>query len=285
MIGAHLPLHKLLPGARARRRGALAPTGGARRGRGDPDHRHPHARRRSSRGDGFTVGGMSKGSGMIHPDLATMLAVVTTDYPLAAGRGERASCAPAVERVVQRDLGRRRALDQRLRDPARQRRERRRAQRRERRRVRRRARPRSAPTSPARSSPTARAITVLAEINVSGARRRRPGARDRTADRHLAARQDRALRPRRQLGPRADGGRQRALERRLRRRRRRTRPAAATTARVVLRPRRARSSVEPDVSGPSCTIELELGLGDGRAGYLTTDLSYDYVRINADYRT
>ena len=43
--------------------------------------------------------------------------------------------------------------------------------------------------------------------------------------------------------------------------------------------------VEPDVSGASCTIELDLGLGEGRAGYLTTDLSYDYVRINADYRT
>ena len=33
-------------------------------------------------GAGFTVGGMAKGSGMIHPNLATMLAVVTTDYPL-----------------------------------------------------------------------------------------------------------------------------------------------------------------------------------------------------------
>ena len=36
-----------------------------------------------SRG-GFTVGGMAKGAGMIHPRLATMLAVVTTDYPLGA---------------------------------------------------------------------------------------------------------------------------------------------------------------------------------------------------------
>src|SRR5439155_17483420 len=32
--------------------------------------------------DAFTVGGMAKGSGMIHPDLATMLSVITTDYPL-----------------------------------------------------------------------------------------------------------------------------------------------------------------------------------------------------------
>jgi glutamate N-acetyltransferase / amino-acid N-acetyltransferase len=35
--------------------------------------------------DGFTVGGMAKGAGMIHPRLATMLALITTDYPLAAG--------------------------------------------------------------------------------------------------------------------------------------------------------------------------------------------------------
>ena len=28
---------------------------------------------------------MAKGAGMIHPDLATMLAVVTTDYPLEPG--------------------------------------------------------------------------------------------------------------------------------------------------------------------------------------------------------
>jgi glutamate N-acetyltransferase/amino-acid N-acetyltransferase len=42
---------------------------------------------------------------------------------------------------------------------------------------------------------------------------------------------------------------------------------------------------EPDVSNGSCRIELDLGLGDGCASYLTTDLSYDYVRINADYRT
>jgi len=54
---------------------------------------------------------------------------------------------------------------------------------------------------------------------------------------------------------------------------------------TVVLDRGAPTDVEPDVSGPSCTIELELGLGSGRAGYLTSDLSYDYVRINADYRT
>ncbi|MBA3331158.1 MAG: bifunctional ornithine acetyltransferase/N-acetylglutamate synthase, partial [Actinobacteria bacterium] len=42
---------------------------------------------------------------------------------------------------------------------------------------------------------------------------------------------------------------------------------------------------EPEVSGASCAIELELGLGEGSASYLTSDLSYEYVRINADYRS
>jgi N-acetylglutamate synthase/N-acetylornithine aminotransferase len=45
------------------------------------------------------------------------------------------------------------------------------------------------------------------------------------------------------------------------------------------------SGIEPDVSGATCTIELDLGLGDGEARYLTSDLSYDYIRINADYRS
>src|SRR5205814_2463248 len=49
-----------------------------------------------ARGSGFTVGGMAKGSGMIHPQLATMLAVVTTDYPLEPGEA-RAFLKPAVE--------------------------------------------------------------------------------------------------------------------------------------------------------------------------------------------
>src|SRR3954469_6760715 len=47
-------------------------------------------------GVGFTVGGMAKGSGMIHPNLATMLAVVTTDYPLDAGEAI-AFLRPAVD--------------------------------------------------------------------------------------------------------------------------------------------------------------------------------------------
>ncbi len=54
---------------------------------------------------------------------------------------------------------------------------------------------------------------------------------------------------------------------------------------TVVYDRGAPTGVEPDVSGPSCTIALELGLGGGSASYLTSDLSVDYVRINGDYRS
>lgn len=39
------------------------------------------------------------------------------------------------------------------------------------------------------------------------------------------------------------------------------------------------------LDGPALTIELDLGLGSGSGRYLASDLSYDYVRINAEYST
>jgi glutamate N-acetyltransferase/amino-acid N-acetyltransferase len=45
------------------------------------------------------------------------------------------------------------------------------------------------------------------------------------------------------------------------------------------------SGAKPDLAGAACRIELFLGLGDGSASYLASDLSYDYVRVNAEYRT
>ena len=42
---------------------------------------------------------------------------------------------------------------------------------------------------------------------------------------------------------------------------------------------------EPQLENGSCAIELDLALGSGEATYLTTDLSSEYVRINADYRS
>ena len=132
-----------------------------RRRRSSPRTR---ARRRpSSRGGGFTVGGMAKGTGMIHPDLATMLAVVTTHYPLEPARRSTSCARPSTE--LQHDLGGRREVRRttascllasaRAADAARRRGVRARA-------------PGSAATSPRRSSPTARAPPSR--------RDRRPGA-------------------------------------------------------------------------------------------------------------
>ena len=47
-------------------------------------------------GDGFTVGGMAKGAAMLAPDMATMLAVLTTDAPAEPGE-LRAALVAAVE--------------------------------------------------------------------------------------------------------------------------------------------------------------------------------------------
>ena len=47
----------------------------------------------------------------------------------------------------------------------------------------------------------------------------------------------------------------------------------------------APQDVEPELVGAGCTIVLDLAIGDGSASYLTSDLSYDYVRINAEYRS
>ena len=36
---------------------------------------------------------------------------------------------------------------------------------------------------------------------------------------------------------------------------------------------------------PEIAVRVELGLGSGAATVWTSDLSYEYVRINGDYRT
>jgi glutamate N-acetyltransferase/amino-acid N-acetyltransferase len=232
-------------------------------------------------GPGFTVGGVAKGSGMIHPNLATMLAVVTTDYPLEPGEASEL-LRPAVEEsfnsisvdgecstndtVVLLANG---AGD-----------------------VRRGPDPDPAFTAALRSVcadlaaqivADGEGATVLAEIEVGGA------ASDNEA-KAIARRI--ATSP---LVKTALFGRDANWGRIL---------AAAGSApynggfanldpeRVTLdfngvrvlaagAPQRA----EPKLDGGTCRIGLELGLGTGRASYLTSDLSYDYVRINADYRT
>ena len=39
------------------------------------------------------------------------------------------------------------------------------------------------------------------------------------------------------------------------------------------------------LEGAVCRIDLDLGLGKAEATYLASDLTYDYVRINAEYTT
>jgi len=39
------------------------------------------------------------------------------------------------------------------------------------------------------------------------------------------------------------------------------------------------------MGGPELKIELDLGLGRGAAKIFTCDLSYEYVKINAEYTT
>jgi glutamate N-acetyltransferase/amino-acid N-acetyltransferase len=279
VIGAQLPLGNVLTGLRAAT-GALAADG-------DEDAAtailttDTRTKQAASRGSGFAVGGMAKGSGMIHPDLATMLAVVTTDYPLEPGEaieflrpavdasfnsitvdGEcstndtvvlLANGASGMERSPASDEAFVLALGRVCAELASQ------------------------------IVADGEGATVLAEIHVSGA------ASDREA-RAIARRI--ATSP---LVKTALFGRDANWGRVL---------AAAGSApfnggyahvdpeRVTLRyggetvlDNGVVLEVEPDVSGASLTIELDLALGDGSASYLTSDLSYDYVRINADYRT
>ena len=49
--------------------------------------------------------------------------------------------------------------------------------------------------------------------------------------------------------------------------------------------RGAPTGLVPELTGPAMTIDLDLGLGTGSAAYLASDLTYDYVRLNAEYTT
>jgi len=47
----------------------------------------------------------------------------------------------------------------------------------------------------------------------------------------------------------------------------------------------APTGLVPELGGAACRIDLDLGLGEGEASYLASDLSTDYVRLNAEYTT
>jgi glutamate N-acetyltransferase / amino-acid N-acetyltransferase len=240
-----------------------------------------YAKEAVARGDGFTVGGMAKGSGMIHPQLATMLAVLTTDYPLEPGEaldflrpavdtsfnaisvdGECstndtvllfANGASGVERTPQRDEQFLQCVGELCAALAKQ------------------------------IVADGEGATVVAEIAVrhavSDAEARAIAERVATSPLVKTA----------LYGHDANWGRI---------------AAAAGSARyngglADLDPDKLSISIdrvavfvdgmptgdEPVLENGSCAIEIDLALGDGVATYLTTDLSYDYVKINAEYRT
>ena len=230
---------------------------------------------------GFTVGGMAKGSGMIHPMMATMLAVITTDYPLDDGEaiaflrpavdasfnaitvdGEcstndtvilLANGASGIERTADTDAAFAATLAGVCGELAKQ------------------------------IVADGEGATVLAEIAVRG-------AANEVDARAIAERVATSPLVKTALhGHDANWGRI---------------AAAAGSAKVNggfadLDPDKLSividgipvlvsgvpSGDEPDLTNGHCAIELDLALGNGAASYLTTDLSYDYVRINAEYRS
>jgi glutamate N-acetyltransferase/amino-acid N-acetyltransferase len=83
LIGERLPMDALLPGVGAAA-AALAPDGGGDAAEAimTTDSRPKQAELTAAQG--WTVGGMAKGAGMLAPSLATMLAVLTTDAVASA---------------------------------------------------------------------------------------------------------------------------------------------------------------------------------------------------------
>jgi glutamate N-acetyltransferase/amino-acid N-acetyltransferase len=77
LIGVRLPMDRLLPGVTA------AVTGLSEHGGGDAARAimttDSVPKTTVQHGDGWTIGGMAKGAGMLAPSLATMLVVLTTD--------------------------------------------------------------------------------------------------------------------------------------------------------------------------------------------------------------
>src|SRR5438094_8927403 len=100
-IGVPLPFEQVASGLRAAA-GRLTPDGGPEAARAimTTDTRPKHcAVRFESPAGSVTIGGIAKGAGMIHPDMATLLAVLPTDVV-----GEPATLQPLLRRVADRSF-------------------------------------------------------------------------------------------------------------------------------------------------------------------------------------
>jgi glutamate N-acetyltransferase/amino-acid N-acetyltransferase len=279
VIGAPLPLSNVVAGVREAA-AELSADGGTASATAIMTT-DTYVKEAVARGNGFAVGGMAKGSGMIHPQLATMLAVLTTDYPLAAGEAIE-FLRPAVDASfnaisVDGECSTNDAVILLANGAS------------------------GIERTPATDEQFAACVrtvcgelakhivadgegaTVLAEIAVTRA------ASDAQA-RAIAERVATSPLVKTALyGHDANWGRI---------------AAAAGSAKfnggfaeldpdtlsiaidavpvlVAGRP----TGDEPALTNGHCAIEIDLALGDGAATYLTTDLSYDYVKINAEYRT
>jgi glutamate N-acetyltransferase/amino-acid N-acetyltransferase len=279
VIGKRLALDKILPALRTAT-DSLSESGG-----GDAAEAilttDTHAKQATANGAGFAVGGMAKGSGMIHPNLATMLAVITTDYPLEPGEATAflrtavdesfnaisvdgecstndtvvllANGASGAMRSAASDA----AFDECLRAVC--------------------------ADLAGQIVTDGEGATFTAAISVSGAasdleakaiaRRIATSPLVKTALFGRDANWGRVLAA---AGSAPYNGGYAQLD-----------PDCVTLdlAGVRVVDAGAPQDVEPKLDGAGCTIVLDLALGEGSASYLTSDLSYDYVRINAEYRS
>jgi glutamate N-acetyltransferase/amino-acid N-acetyltransferase len=279
VIGAPLPLAKVLGGVSTAAL-QLSRSGGSAAAEAILTT-DTHPKEAVSLGHGFSVGGMAKGSGMIHPNLATMLAVVTTDYPLEPGEalpflrpaveasfnaisvdGEcstndtvvlLANGSSGIERTPATDLELTFCLRAVCADLARQ------------------------------IVADGEGATVLAQIAVRGAASD-PEARavaERIATSPLVKTALHGHDPNwgriasAAGSARFDGGYAQLDPERL----------SIAIDGVPVLVSGSPTGDEPSLEQGTCAIEVDLALGDGKATYLTTDLSYDYVRINAEYRS
>ncbi len=276
VIGVRLPLSRVLAGVSAAAE-RLSPTGGDEAATAIlTTDSGPKTAVRST--GGFTVGGMAKGAGMIHPVLATMLAVITTDYALEPGEAEpllRAAVERSFNRIsVDGDCSTNDAVVLLANGAS------------------------GAPRDPDAFAAALGEVcadlsrqivadgegaTVVLEIVVTGARddgeaeaiARRVATsplvktaafgRDPNWGRVLAA-----------AGSAPHDGGFASLDPAL--------LAVAFDGTPVFADG-APTGLVPELGGPACRIELDVGLGGGEAQYLSSDLTYDYVRINAEYTT
>lgn len=276
VIGTPLPVAKVLAGARAAANELSPEGGGAAAGAILTTDSGPKLA--VARAGGFTIGGMAKGAGMIHPRLATMLVVLTTDYPLLAGEAE-AFLRPAVDRSFNRisvdgdcstndavvllangasgaardDALFAEALDEVCADLARQ--------------V---VADGEGATvvleiEVAEATTTAEAEAIARRIATSPLVKTAAFGHDPNWGRVLMAAGS---------APYGDGFARLDTDR-----------LTVAFDGVAVFVDGSPTGVVPELTGAVCRIDLRLGLGDGSAGYLASDLTYDYVRINAEYTT